>query len=90
MLSGDPCDGLSGSTSALKCSYEVSYNNQCGKSKSITVIVTGRNDHGQTVTAGSATVIVPTGSGKRTGVLGLNLGVQCASISVSGEGSGNC
>ena len=30
MLSGDPCNGLSGSTSALRCSYEVSYNNQCG------------------------------------------------------------
>ena len=50
MLSGDPCNGLSGSTSALRCSYEVSYNNQCGSSKSITVTVTGRNDHGQTVT----------------------------------------
>lgn len=43
MLSGDPCNGLSGSTSALRCSYEVSYNNQCGSSKSITVTVTGRN-----------------------------------------------
>ena len=65
MLSGDPCNGLSGSTSALRCSYEVSYNNQCGSSKSITVTVTGRNDHGQTVTAGSTTVSIPTGSGKK-------------------------
>ena len=39
MLSGDPCNGLSGSTSALRCSYEVSYNNQCGSSKSITELL---------------------------------------------------
>ena len=84
MLSGDPCNGLSGSTSALRCSYEVSYNNQCGSSKSITVTVTGRNDNGRTVTAG------PTGSGKKTGVIGFDSGVQCGSISVSGGGSGNC
>ncbi|UWF84501.1 MAG: hypothetical protein [Bacteriophage sp.] len=90
MLSGDPCNGLSGSTSALRCSYEVSYNNQCGSSKSITVTVTGRNDHGQTVTAGSTSVSIPTGSGKKTGVIGFDSGVQCGSISVSGGGSGNC
>ena len=90
MLSGDPCNGLSGSTSALRCSYEVSYNNQCGSSKSITVTVTGRNDHGQTVTAGSTTVSIPTGSGKKTGVIGFDSGVQCGSIRVSGGGSGNC
>lgn len=90
MLSGDPCNGLSGSTSALRCSYEVSYNNQCGSSKSITVTVTGRNDNGQTVTAGSTSVSIPTGSGKKTGVIGFDSGVQCGSISVSGGGSGNC
>ena len=90
MLSGDPCNGLSGSTSTLRCSYEVSYNNQCGSSKSITVTVTGRNDHGQSVTAGSTTVSIPTGSGKKTGVIGFDSGVQCGSISVSGGGSGNC
>ena len=90
MLSGDPCNGLSGSTSALRCSYEVPYNNQCGSSKSITVTVTGRDDHGQTVTAGSTTVSIPTGSGKKTGVIGFDLGVQCGSIRVSGGGSGNC
>ena len=90
MLSGDPCNGLSGSTSALRCSYEVSYNNQCGSSKSITVTVTGRNDNGQTVTAGSTSVSIPTGSGKKTGVIGFDSGVQCGSISDSGGGSGNC
>ena len=90
MLSGDPCNGLSGSTSTLRCSYEVSYNNQCGSSKSITVTVTGRNNLGQTVTAGSTTVSIPTGSGKKTGVIGFDSGVQCGSISVSGGGSGNC
>lgn len=90
MLSGDPCKGLPGSTSALRCSYEVFYNNQCGSSKSITVTVTGRNDNGQTVTAGSTSVSIPTGSGKKTGVIGFDLGVQCGSISVSGGGSGNC
>lgn len=90
MLSGDPCNGLSGSTSALRCSYEVSYNNQCGSSKSITVTVTGRNDNGQTVTAGSTSVSIPTGSGKKTGVIGFDSGVQCGSIRVSGRGSGNC
>ena len=90
MLSGDPCNGLPSSTSALRCSYEVSYNNQCGSSKSITVTVTGRNDNGQTVTAGSTSVSIPTGSGKKTGVIGFDSGVQCGSISVSGGGSGNC
>lgn len=90
MLSGDPCNGLPGSTSALRCSYEVYYNNQCGSSKSITVTVTGRNDNGQTVTAGSTSVSIPTGSGKKTGVIGFDSGVQCGSISVSGGGSGNC
>lgn len=90
MLSGNPCNGLPGSTSALRCSYEVSYNNQCGSSKSITVTVTGRNDKGQTVTAGSTSVSIPTGSGKKTGVIGFDSGVQCGSISVSGGGSGNC
>ena len=65
MLSGDPCNGLPSSTSALRCSYEVYYNNQCGSSKSITVTVTGRNDNGQTVTAGSTSVSIPTGSGKK-------------------------
>ena len=90
MLSGDPCNGLSGYTSTLRCYYEVSYNNQCGSSKSITVTVTGRNDHGQTVTAESPTVSIPTGSGKKTGVIGFDSGVQCGSISISGGGSGNC
>lgn len=90
MLSGDPCHGLPGSTSALRCSYEVPYDNQCGSSKSITVTVTGRNDEGQTVTAGSTSVSIPTGSGKKTGVISFDLGVQCGSIRVSGEGSGNC
>lgn len=90
MLSGDPCNGLPSSTSALRCSYEVTYNNQCGSSKSITVTVTGRNDKGQTVTAGSTTVSIPTGSGKKTGVIGFDSGVQCGSIRVSGGGSGNC
>ena len=81
---------MSGSTSALRCSYKVSYNNQCGSSKSITVTVTGRNDHGQTVTVGSTPVSIPTGSGEKTGVIGFDSGVQCRSISVSGGGSGNC
>ena len=90
MLSGDPCNGLPGSTAALRCFYEVFYNNQCGSSKSITVTVTGRNDKGQAVTAGSTTVSIPTGSGKKSGVIGFGLVVQCESISVSGEGSGNC
>ena len=90
MLSGDPCNGLLGSTSIIRCSYEVSYNNQCGSSKSITVTVTGKNDHGQTVTAGSTTVSIPTGSGKKTGVIGFGSGVQCESISVSGGGTGKC
>ena len=89
MLSGDPCNGLPGSTSTLRCSYEVSYHNQCGSSKSITVTVTGRNDHGRTVTR-STTVSIPTGSGKKTGVIGFDSGVLCGSISVSGGGSGNC
>lgn len=56
----------------------------------LTVTVTGRNDHGQTVTAGSTTVSIPTGSGKKTGVIGFDSGVQCGSIRVSGGGSGNC
>ena len=90
MLSGDPCNGLSGFTSVLRCSYEVPYNNQCGSSKSITVTVTGRNNLGQTVTAGSTTVSIPTGSGKKTGIIGFDSGVQCGSISVSGGRSGNC
>lgn len=90
MLSGDPCDDLSGSTFASRCSYEVSYNNQCGSSKSITVTVTGRNNHGQTVTAGITSVSIPTGSGKITGVIGFGSKIQCGSISVSGGGSGNC
>ena len=55
-----------------------------------TATVTGGNDHGQTVTAGSTTVSIPTGSGKKTGVIGFDSGVQCGSISVSGGGSGNC
>ena len=90
MLSGDPCNGLSGSTSILRCSYEVSYNNQCGSSKSITVTVTGINDHGLTVTAGITTVSIPTGSGKKTGVIGFDSGVQCGSIWISGGGYSNC
>ena len=89
MLSGDPCNGQHVSTSALRCSYEVFYDNQCGSSKSITVTVTGRNDHGQTVT-GSTSVSIPTGSGKKTGVIGFDSGVQCGSISVSGGGAGSC
>ena len=56
----------------------------------MTVTAAGRNDHGQTVTAGSTTVIIPTGSGKKTGVIGFDSGVQCGSIRVSGGGSGNC
>lgn len=90
MLSGDPCNGLPSSTSALRCSYEVYYNNQCGSSKLITLTVTGRNDNGQPVTAGSTIVSIPTGSGKKTGVIGLDLGVQCGSMGVYGGGSGNC
>ena len=90
MLSGDPCNGLSSFTSTLKCPYEVSYNNQCGSSKSITVTVTGKNDLGQTVTVGSTTVSIPTGSGKKTGVIGFDSGVRCGFMSVSGGGSGNC
>ena len=90
MRSGDPCNGLPGSTSALRCSYEVSYNNQCGSSKSITVTATGSNDHGLTVKAGSTTVSIPTGSGKKTGVIEFDLGVQCGTVSVFGGESGNC
>ena len=58
-------------------SWSVSMNNDC-------------MSHGQTVTAGSTSVSIPTGSGKKTGVIGFDLGVQCGSISVSGRGSGNC
>ena len=90
MLSGDPCNGLSGFTSILRCSYEVSYNNPCGSSKSITVIVTGRDNYGQTVTAGRTTVSIPTGSGKKTGVIDFDSKVQCGFISVSGGRSGSC
>lgn len=90
MLSGDPCKDLYGTISTLRCSYEVSYNNQCGSSKSITVTATGRVEHGQIVTVGSATVSIPTGSGKKTGVIDFDLEVRCGSVSVSGGGSGNC
>ena len=77
-------------TSSLSCSYSVSYNNQCGSSKSITVTATGRTDLGQTITAGSTTVTIPTGSGSKTGTIGFDRGVQCGSIRVSGGDSGNC
>ena len=90
MLSSDPCDDLHGSTSALMCYYKVPYSNQCGSSKSITVTVTGRNDHGQAVTAGSATVNIPTGSGIKSGIIVFDSGIQCGSISVFGGGTGNC
>ncbi len=90
MLSGDPCNGLPSSTSALRCSYEVTYNNQCGSSKSITVTVTGRTEGGESMTVGSTTVSIPTGSGKKSGTISFDRGVQCGSIRVSGGGSGNC
>lgn len=89
-LNSDPCNGLPSFTSALRCPYEVSYDNQCGSSKSITVTVIGKNDNGQTVTAGSTSVSIPTGSGKKTGVIGFDSGVQCGSISAYGGGSWNC
>lgn len=90
MLVGDPCNGLPSYTSILKCSYEVSYNNQCGSSKSITVTVLGKNDQGQTVTVGSTSVSIPTGSGKKTGVMISDSGVQCGSMIIYGGGSWNC
>ena len=90
MLRGNSCNGLPSSTSVLRCSYEVTYNNQCGSSKSITVTATGRDDRGQTVTAGSTTVSIPTGSGTKSGTIGFDSGVQCGSVRVSGGGSGNC
>ena len=90
VLSGDPCNGLPSSTSALKCSYKVTYNNQCGSSKSITVTATGRTEGNQVITAGSTTVSIPTGSGTKSGSIGFDRGVLCGSIGVSGGDSGNC
>ena len=88
-LNGDQCNGMSSSTSALRCSYEVDYSNECGSSKSITVTATGRGDHGESI-SNSATVTIPTGSGSKTGTIGFDTGVQCGSIRVTGGGSGNC
>lgn len=90
MLSGDPCNGLPSSTSALRCSYQVTYNNQCGSSKSITVTATGRTEGNEVITAGSTTVSIPTGSGTKSGSIGFDRGVLCGSVRVSGGDSGNC
>ena len=89
LLNGDQCNGMSSTTSALRCSYKVTYSNECGSSKSITVTASGRGDHGESI-SNSTTVSIPSGSGSKTGTIGFDSGVQCGSIRVSGGDSGYC
>ena len=89
MLSGDPCNGLSGSTSALRCSYEVSYNNQCGRSISGSVSGVGYTQNGEEQ-VNSASFTIPAGSGSKSGSVYFSREVVCGDVTISGHDSGNC
>ena len=89
MLSGDPCNGLSGSTSALRCSYEVSYNNQCGRSISGSVSGVGYTQNGEEQ-VNSASFTIPAGSGTKSGSVYFSREVVCGNVTISGHDSGNC
>ena len=89
MLSGDPCNGLPGSTSALRCSYEVSYNNQCGRSISGSVSGIGYTQNGEEQ-VNSASFTIPAGSGTKSGSVYFSREVVCGDVTISGHDSGNC
>ena len=89
MLSGDPCNGLPSSTSALRCSYEVSYNNQCGRSISGSVSGIGYTQNGEEQ-VNSASFTIPAGSGSKSGSVYFSREVVCGDVTISGHDSGNC
>ena len=67
----------------------MTYRNECGSSKSITVSGSGRTQNGETL-ENSTDVTIPTGSGTKDGTIYLSREVLCNTFSISGSGSGNC
>lgn len=84
-VDGDPCDGATSGTSALRVMVEITYSNECTTQKSLTVTASSSG-----TTIGSKTVTIPTGSGTKKATISFTRGYPCNSISISGRAGGQC
>ena len=84
-VDGNPCDGASSGTSALRVEAEITYSNECTTQKSLTVTASSSG-----TTIGSTTVTIPTGSGTKKATISFDRGYPCNSINISGRAGGQC
>ena len=72
------------------CAYTMTYNNQCGTSKSVRANASGTDRSGIS-RSWSCDISVPVGSGSVDGFCYSDIGdVKRTSVSISGGASGNC
>ena len=82
---GNPCNGASSGTSALRVEVRITYSNECTTQKSLTVTASSSG-----TTIGSTTVTIPTGSGTKKATISFDRGYPCNSINISGRAGGQC
>ena len=75
------------STGPTTVTANITYNNPCGTTKSITWSI--RSDQGSTIYTDSKTDTVPTGSGSFKSTITTSVAIA-ANVTVSGSAGGNC